>query len=32
MQPMSALPRLTRRQLWTLITLTLVWGIKCTLM
>jgi hypothetical protein len=26
MQLMSALPSLTRRQLWTLITLTLVWG------
>jgi drug/metabolite transporter (DMT)-like permease len=29
---MSALPRLTRRQLWTLITLTLVWGINWPIM
>ncbi len=32
MQPMSALPRLTRRQLWTLITLTLVWGLNWPIM
>lgn len=29
---MSALPHLTRRQLWTLITLTLVWGINWPIM
>ena len=29
---MSALPSLTRRQLWTLITLTLVWGINWPIM
>jgi drug/metabolite transporter (DMT)-like permease len=32
MQPMSALPSLTRRQLWTLITLTLVWGLNWPIM
>ena len=32
MHAMSALPRLTRRQLWTLITLTLVWGINWPIM
>ena len=32
MQPMSALPSLTRRQLWTLIALTLVWGINWPIM
>ena len=32
MQPMSALPSLTRRQLWLLITLTLVWGINWPIM
>jgi drug/metabolite transporter (DMT)-like permease len=29
---MSALPKLTRRQLWTLITLTLVWGVNWPIM
>ena len=29
---MSALPSLTRRQLWTLITLTLVWGLNWPIM
>ncbi len=32
MHAMSALPRLTRRQLWTLITLTLVWGLNWPIM
>ena len=32
MQPMSALPSLTRRQLWTLIALTLVWGVNWPIM
>lgn len=32
MHPMSALPSLTRRQLWTLITLTLVWGLNWPIM
>ena len=32
MHPMSALPSLTRRQLWTLITLTLVWGFNWPIM
>jgi drug/metabolite transporter (DMT)-like permease len=32
MQPMSALPSLTRRQLWTLIALTLVWGLNWPIM
>ena len=32
MHAMSALPSLTRRQLWTLITLTLVWGINWPIM
>ncbi len=32
MHPMSALPKLTRRQLWTLITLTLVWGVNWPIM
>lgn len=32
MQPMSALPSLTRHQLWTLITLTLVWGLNWPIM
>jgi drug/metabolite transporter (DMT)-like permease len=32
MHPMSALPSLTRRQLWTLITLTLVWGLNWPVM
>jgi drug/metabolite transporter (DMT)-like permease len=32
MLPMSALPSLTRRQLWTLITLTLVWGFNWPIM
>ncbi len=32
MHPMSALPKLTRRQLWTLITLTLVWGLNWPIM
>lgn len=32
MHPMSALPSLTSRQLWTLITLTLVWGLNWPIM
>ena len=32
MHLMSALPKLSRRQLWTLITLTLVWGINWPIM
>jgi drug/metabolite transporter (DMT)-like permease len=32
MHHMSALPSLTRRQLWTLITLTLVWGLNWPIM
>ena len=32
MHSMSALPSLTRRQLWTLITLTLVWGLNWPIM
>ncbi len=32
MHAMSALPRLTRHQLWTLITLTLVWGLNWPIM
>ncbi len=32
MLPMSALPSLTRRQLWLLITLTLVWGVNWPIM
>jgi len=32
MHPMPALPSLTRRQLWTLITLTLVWGLNWPIM
>ncbi|BDU59390.1 putative transporter YoaV [Limnohabitans sp. MORI2] len=32
MHAMSALPHLTRRQLWTLITLTLVWGLNWPIM
>ena len=32
MHPMPALPSLTHRQLWTLITLTLVWGLNWPIM
>lgn len=32
MATMSVLPRLTRQQLWTLITLTLVWGVNWPIM